>query len=426
MKKIILILLALISVRAYADDTATLQALITAGNTTLPSGHTYHVTQLTLSHNLNANGDTIYCTASTGHEFIINSGTNGIKLSNGIFIGPTDVVNTGGTHCVRIQSNNDTVTNCQISKFPSYGILMDSGNSPVITNNNISDTGYIGLFYDPAANTVGGIVSGNTIDRSMLSASTITGDAINIRTTANTFKSRGWTVSNNTFKMPSSPTSNDAGCFELRYCPRSVISGNICQNGSIGVSVANSDSVKTSGGTYTGQKLEGVEYAGSGNGNLTNLAISSQTAYGILFDTGDHASSQDTVYNANITSCASNDVVLATGTNNIFFLACTFTATSAINTVVLNSATSICFCACQFVGGGVGHDAVLMNNSTGTVDMCCGSVSGFTDRVFFVYANSAITINNILMQNINLSGTPTGLGQNLSGGATLGSNIQVN
>jgi hypothetical protein len=121
------------------------------------------------------------------------------------------------------------------------------------------------------------------------------------------------------------------------------------------------------------------------------------------------------VYNASITSCATYPVLLAPTVASIFFLSDKFTTTSAQDAVYLHQATKLCFCACQFIGGSIGTNAVLLDNSTGTVDMCCGSVSGFTSRVFFAYASSAITINNILMQNINLSGTPTGLGQNLSG-----------
>lgn len=424
MKKIILILLALIAVRAYADDTATLQALITAGNTTLPAGHAaYHVTGLILSHNLNANGDTIYCTSSTGDEFSMS--TAGVKLSNGIFIGPTDAINTSGVSGVLVNANSDTVTNCVIKTFPNYGIVMTGGNSPVFTGNTISDTGFIGQFVDPSATTVGGIISGNTYDRSMLSASTITQPDLIVQTTSSSYKTRGWTISNNTFKMPSNPTDITAACMELKYAPKSTVSGSTCQGGSIGVSIVGSDTVKTSGGTYTGQNLEGVEYASSNYGNLTNLSISSQSKYGLLFDGSSPASHDDTVYNASITSCATYPVLCAPTVASIFFLSDKFTTTSAQDAVYLHQATNICFCACQFVGGSVGTNAVLLDNSTGTVDMCCGSVSGFTSHVFFVYASTAITINNILMQNINLSGTPTGLGQNLSGGATLGSNIEV-
>jgi hypothetical protein len=259
----------------------------------------------------------------------------------------------------------------------------------------------------------------------MLSASTITQPDLLIQTTSSSFKARGWTISNNTFKMPSNPTDITAACFELKYCPRSIISNCVCQGGSIGASVVFSDSTKTTGGSYTGQNQEGIEYGDSNYGNITSLSISSQLKDGVLFDGSGTASHDDTVYNVKITGCPTLPVLLAPTVASIFFLGCTFTTTSATNCVYLHQATNVCFCACNFVGGGTGTNAVYLDNSTGTVDMCCGSVSGFTSRVFYVYANTAITINNILMQNINLSSTPTGLGSSLSGGASLGSNIQV-
>ncbi|MFI5161019.1 MAG: hypothetical protein ACHQHN_07055 [Sphingobacteriales bacterium] len=427
MKKFILFSLLLIAGKVYADDTATLQALVTAGNTTLPAGHAaYHITSITLSHSLNANGDTIFCTAASGVEFTMN--TASVKLSNGIFIGPTDVYNSTGPACVGVSKDHDTITNCTIKTFPLYGITASGGNFQVYTNNTISDTAYIGQFYDPSANTTGGIISGNTYDRSMLSASTITQPDLIIQTTSSSFKTRGWTISNNTFKMPSNPTDFTAAGFELRYCPRCTVSSSICQGGSIGESIVASDSVKTLGGTFTGQNNEALEYASSSYGNITNTNISSQLGKGIIFDgSPGPVSHDDTVYNAIISGCASNAALVSVSCYNIFFLSCSFTETATnVDAVYIQKGTNIGFCVCTFSGGSSGRNAVMLDNSTGTIDMCSGTVSNFTGHVFNVFANTAIVINNILMQNATVSGTTLGLGSTLSGGASLGSNIQVN
>ncbi len=67
MKKIFLLILLFFANKLYADDTAELQAMINAGNTTLPAHHApYTITSLNLANSLNANGNVINCTLTGG------------------------------------------------------------------------------------------------------------------------------------------------------------------------------------------------------------------------------------------------------------------------------------------------------------------------------------------------------------------------
>jgi hypothetical protein len=189
------------------DDTRTLQTQLNAGNVTLTASKIYNITSLKVSHALNLNGATLNCT-NTSYGFAITMNGYGASVTNGTIKGKWSCIlpgNSSGYGGIYILASHCSVSHVNISSFSAYGIVVGPVNSSSVTYCNISNTGYIGYFYDAeSASTVGGTFSNNVVDRSMVPASTIQQMAIGVRGSLNNPKvtTSNWTITNNVLKMP--------------------------------------------------------------------------------------------------------------------------------------------------------------------------------------------------------------------------------
>lgn len=418
LKKLLTIFFLFISYFAFADDTATVQAAISAGSIT---HGTYNISSpgITVSHNFNGNGSTFNYTSSTGSAFIMSS--TGKKLSNCILVGPGDASNPSGVKGVHITADNDTLTLMKISAFTAYGVESDNVNSPVVTYSNISDIGYVGMAFNSTSSAVhGGKLFSDTIDRSAISAGTITQAGLQIRG-APGYISRRWSVSYLRIIMPTSPTDITAECYEHRYGDTSTIDHMTCIGGSIGVSVVRNNFVRVTNSTLTGQSQEGIEYADSNNGYAGGNSISGQLQDGYLGDGGTGAIT-DTLYNNTINGCARYPVYLHTGSNSIFMSANNITSTSAFASIRLLGAYGVTEVNDTLLGSSTGSYAVLFDTSTGSFSSTGSTYSNFTTKLVDIVG--VATTDNISFRCAVTTGTT--VGYNISGGATAGSNISLN
>jgi len=417
MRKILTIFYLLITAFAKADDTATVQAAVSTGSITHGS---YTISSaITLNHSFNLNGSTINYTASTGRAFLFTAAN--IKLYNGKIIGPNDTSNPSGSSGITFQTyDHDTVANIQITTFPGYGMVGNNGNSPVITDCKIMDTGYIGLYYNNTANSItGGELARDTIDRTALPASTVTEGALMLRGTT-TYPATGWYVHDCRLIMPTSPTDITAECMETRYTPSARFNNVFYSGGSIGASIANSNYVRVTNSTMTGQNQEGLEIYNSQNGFSGNLTINGQLNDGILFD-GSPASAIDTLYNVSVNGANRYCIYFYNGVNTIFINACNFTSTSANYSLNVQQAYNLTFLNTNLNGNGIGTYAFEFATSVGGVDMTGGSITNFTGRFAAAYSVTPIVVDNIFLRGVTRSGVTMSI--NNSGSATLGTNI---
>ena len=421
MKKIIILILLFFANKLYADDTAALQAMINAGNTTLPAHHApYTITSLNLVNSLNANGNVINCTLTVGSAIVMNSPR--VKLTNAELVGLDDSENPNGSSGVHINADNDTVTHVYIHKFTAYGIIGGWGNVPVMTYNRITDIGYIGLFYISDKRSIkGGTVAFDTIDRSMLNAQTMTQGALFLRGSKE-YTSPGWTVHHNLLIMPFLPKNISPECYEHRFAPNSQIYDNTCIGGSIGISVVVSDFVSTNHNKCSKQNLEGIEYASSSHGMISDNTITDQAKLGVLFDGFAPTLCQyDTLLNNKIIG-KDMGIQLYKDTYDTYISNCTINADSkAIN---IQGAHGVTLQNCKLSGNTKGATALFLDNSAGKVAMHGGTMTGF-HRKFYIYATKPMVTDDVLIDGVKSTNVDADYDKNLSGGATAGNNIKV-
>ena len=230
---------------SYADDTALVQGLITNG-TAFPAGKTYTVSSsLIVNKSVNFNGDIINYTGTAGGCLLIK--TAGVVVQNGLILGtfsPTATFTAGtGPSGIVIYADNVTVTKMNIKNITNYGIVVSGARvKPIITYNNIINTGYIGFYYDSEAATAGGSFSNNVVNRSLIPAATVHQPAVAIRGSVQgtTNLTTGWTIANNTISMPLKPTDQSAACLEVRAGSGCTVTGNVFNQSTIGTSLVRS------------------------------------------------------------------------------------------------------------------------------------------------------------------------------------------
>jgi len=413
---------------SYADDTATLQNQLNAGNVTL-SPRVYNVTGLTVTHTLNLNGATINMIATTGAAIKLTGA--GASISNGAVTGAwnyaTTVANPSGCIGIRLLADNCSVSKVNLSQFDGYGILIGNFAAPTITGCNISKIGYIGIYYSPEATTTGGSVTNNMIDRSMLSPSTVMQGAVQIRasTTNAAYSTTGWTITGNTIKMPVMPSNSANECLEVRYMTNSTVSGNTFIGGSIGASVVRSSGITVTQNTCSSQSLEGIEFADSQSSTSSGDIINSGYGVGVLLD-GSVGCAGINIAGDQISGTSGECIHAYTNTSNVTIKDCTLTTNSGAKAINLQQTSGVTITNTAFVGNSAGTLVVLLDTCPGNVSMTGGSISNFTSCVVSIYsAKAGQVVNNVTMSGVTVANVPKALLSTLSNGATLGSNIVV-
>ena len=281
----------MLSDASVADDTRTLQNQLYAGDVTLTAGRTYNITGLEVTHKLNLNGATLNL-ISQWYGFAITMTGKSAGVTNGTIKGQwrsTAYGDPSGYGGIYILADRCSVSHVNISNFSSYGIVVGACNSTSVTYCNISNTGYIGYFYDAESkSTAGGVFSNNTVDRSMLPASTVQQAAVAVRgsTANNAVKTSNWTITNNIIKMPVNPSGMPAECIEVRHCNSAYVANNTAEAGTIGVSMVACKGSVVQNNTISNSKLQGIEFADCNSSKTWDNVVSGSAGEGILIDGG--------------------------------------------------------------------------------------------------------------------------------------------
>ena len=413
---------------SYADDTAALQAQLTAGPVTLTAGHVYSVTgNLTVTYNFNLNGATLNMTGTSGPVLRVRNPN--ITVSNGSIIGtwsPSTAYNPSGTTGISLYASNITVTKMTITNMSNYGIVAGGTyNGLVITYNTIKNVGYIGFYYDSESTTNGGTFSNNVVDNSALPAATVSALAVGIRgsQTSGTL-TNGWTIANNTIKMPVQPTNITAECMEVKYMTNSTLSNNVLVGGSIGESLVRTTGLTISGCNFSGQSLEAIEFADSHNGIAQNNVITSSYGVGELLD-GAVGSMNIAITNDVISGTTRECIQAYTGCQTVSITNCNLTATGA-KAVNVQGASAITITNTNFKGNGVGQLAVMLDCSPGNLVINGGTISNFTKAAIGISCTKAgLTTTGVNDMGVTLSGTPKGIVKYVANGGAIASTLQV-
>src|SRR5579872_7441479 len=413
---------------SFADDTAALQALLTAGPVTLPAGHAPYAVSgsLNVTYSFNLNGNTINSTVASGGTLKLKN--PGITVSNGILTGTWTAAvagNPNGASGIAIYANNCTVTKMVISTLSAYGIAVAGAYvKPTITYNNITQVGYIAFFYDPETVAgVGGTFSYNTVDRSMLPPATVLQIAVGIRgSTAGTNMTTNWSIVGNVIKMPLSPASDAAECMEIRTMGSSVVSGNTFNGGSIGASAVRCTGIAITSNKFSSSQKEAIEFANCTSSSSNTNTITSSMGDGILID-GSPASSGITI-NGDIISGATNSCIHTyTGTSNVTISGCNLTATANGKAVNLQGTNLVNITNTALKGGAL---AISLDTCPGNLTINGGVISNFTKCVVAISNNTAgLVTDYVTMTGVTVTSVPYALSTTLTNGGAIGTHIAV-
>jgi parallel beta-helix repeat protein len=421
-----------LSLATITDDTQSLQTLINAGSVTLTAGKTYHVTGLNVTHSINMNGATIILTNTVTYTFALTVTAPGVSITNGTISGPwsnTTAGNANGYGGVYILANSCTVSHVNISAFSAYGIVVGACNSTKVTYCNISNTGYIGFFYDAeTVSTSGGVFSNNTVDRSMVPAATLQQMAIGIRgsLTKPSVTTTGWTITNNIIKLPLNTVDMSAEGMELRYCNNAYVANNTITGGSIGISVVTCTGNVLSANTCSNVVQEGIEYADCTLCKSYNNVVTGSANVGELID-GSVGCNGIQISGDKVSGTAQECIHAYYKTQNLTISGCNLTSsvkgTYAIN---LQNSNYVTIQSTKMYGSGLGLAAVILDNCPGNLTLTNCTVSNFTMSVVYIYnSTKGLVTNNVTMTGAVVSGVPQALTSVLDNGGLLGSNISV-
>jgi hypothetical protein len=297
-----------------------------------------------------------------------------------------------------------------------------------ITYCKISNTGYLGFYYDAeTVVTSGGTFSNNTVDRSMLPASAMIESAAAIRGSNSNAKitTSNWTITGNTFKMPSAPAQLTNECLEVRYMLNSTISNNTFTAGSIGCSVVRSSGVTVSGNNFNGSSQEAIEFADCNTCTSQSNVISSSANVGILVN-GSVGSNGITMANDNISGTIKECIHTYTNTQNVTITGCTLTAAPGTMALNLQGTNYVKVSNTTFNGNSLATAAVLLDTCPGNLTITGGSISNFKSYVVSIYsAKTGLVTDNIKMSTVKVTSVPKALNTVLQNGALVGSNIMV-
>ena len=420
---------AMVANATASDDTYTLQNQLNAGDVTLTAGRVYNVSGFTVSHALNMNGAIINVTAAYGYP--VRMSRYGASITNGTIKGTWTTAQaadpSNGAAGLWITADNCSVSHVTISGFSSYGVLCAAVNNVSFTYNVIKNIGYLGFYFDAETkNTSGGIFNHNTVDMSMLSASSASGSGIAIRASSNNpaITTSNWTINANNVKMPYNPSNWNASGIEVRYMTNSTICANTFTNGSIGCSVVRSSDVTVSWNQFSGSSHEALEFADTkSSSSLSNTITSGQV--GILID-GAYGSKSIILSGDKISGTVKECIHAYTNTYDLTITGCTLTAGDNAKAINLQATNMVKIQNTIFNGDGIAAMAVMMDNCPGNLAITGGSVSNFKSSVISIYNSKAgITTSNVTMNGVATSGVPKGLVTVLEYGTFLGSNILV-
>lgn len=247
----------------------------------------------TLSRNTGGSGSVVSIQASNvkwkGGAINGNNGT--LTAGSGI-----DITGSTRTGCV--------IEDCNIYNCYVYGIYAE-GPGAVIRNNTVINTYQIGVYAVIAtggADQRGPIITGNVVDQTTVPAGFAgTSGGIFIRGNSTPSYQLDSVLEGNVMYMTALGTPTPPTCSEIKWAKRTAVTGNTCNGGYIGISLAAGTEFSVSGNTcfaQTGTGAMGIETAQVvTNSSITGNVVdgNSLTKYGIQLSAAGTASIQNVV-----------------------------------------------------------------------------------------------------------------------------------
>jgi parallel beta-helix repeat protein len=387
---------------------------------------------LNVTHSIDLNGATIILTNKAPYSFALKITAAGVSITNGSIAGlwsNATLGNASGSGGISVMADSCTISHVDLAAFSAYGIVVGPYSSISVNYCNISNTGYIGFFFDAeSASTLSGSFCNNTVDRSMVPAATVQQMAIGVRGSSldNGIITSHWKIANNIIKMPLHPVDMSAEGMELRYCNSTDVTNNIITGGSIGISMVDCTGNFLSANTCSSVGQEGIEYADCNTCKANNNVVSGSAAVGELID-GSLGSSDIQISGDKISGTVQECIHAYYNTQNLTISNCTLTvSTSGAYAINLQNANFITIQNSKFYGNSMGIAAIQLDNCPGNLTLTGGVVSNFKMSVIFIYNSTPkLVTDNISMSNVAVTGVPQALASVLTNGGALGSDIVV-
>jgi len=422
-----------------AADTAALAALLTAAvpgdEIRLRPNSTYIVTGLTVPAGVALVGGgtgTVVKLKNAGNASVVTLSGAGARLANlqvdGNKANQTSSL-TGGA--VVVSADDVTVDSVTVVNAFGIGIYAVNCNRPKITGNTVTDSGYIGIFYETnsvaVADVTGGLIADNLVDRSAVGVGIVEGGIKVHGYVANSRLVTRTRIVRNRVVMPTNPTSAAAICIEVYGgAPYSVIANNVTAGGSMGVSVDTSDNTAVNGNTVFGHKAYGVEVASSNYAAVVGNTIDGNDAVvgsqGVILD--GTASTHAAIVGNAIRRVKGSGIHVQGGATFFAITGNVVQMTYADYAINLSSSSGV-VSGNTLDGNSVGVKGVFIDTCD-HIAVIGNTIRSFTQNGIMIYATTAVTLDFILIAGNLIHHTAgTQLGTQLSGGAALGTSCNV-
>jgi len=401
------------------------------------SDGTYIVQNLTISSartvTLSA-GATLKLKASAGANPILTVSATAqyTKISGGVFDG-NKANQTSTNNGIEISADDVTIQNCQVTSTSWIGIH-GTGNRPFILNNYVQNTDYIGIYFEPTTTSgkkiEGGIIEGNTVDRSMLTNTSIVEGALKVHGNSTNSVAK-WRIINNLVKLPISPTAVACVCIEVQNnTTNCVISNNITNGGQIGISTG-SPYTSITGNTIDAASLYGIE------SGVSFVTITGNAVYGVDDSTGTAVTQRGITLDGTATNCTiSANTIYNTTQNGIYLTASRKYIAITGNSISL-SAASVPYAinmegTCSFInisgnqlfGNAITAKGILVTDGS-YVTISSNSFDSFTQNGILMLGSGTNVTDNITVMNNVFHSVNVAFAFQAGGTSSMGNNIVV-
>lgn len=416
------------------DNTAAIQAALDVGGSIyVPAGTFVHdsVTMNVANTSLVLDAKAVLKlkASATGSQIVIsaaNCSVEGGKLDG-------NRANNTDRRSVNITAagHGACVQNVFVTSSSGEGLYNTDADRVAFLNNRITDTKYTAIASLASTRSYSDMrVVGNHIDRTGEDDTTGVLGGIQLYGSA-TYDLVGATVSNNYVKMNRNGVlATPFVCIETRYTDNLIVSDNVTVDGYMGVSLTIGVNTSCTGNTSTNANYAGIE--------LSDMAGKTNVD-GNMIDGNGACASGIAVSPGPVSPVEVNSVNITGNTLSNFSSRCIYiigsTAGKEINisgNMLQLSATTngIQLVKCEdvnisgnYIGYQTATDKVGLSIETSSKINFTGNT--LVNARITIYATTAVTLNDILISGNRIKTVGTALLQSLSGGAALGSNVQV-
>lgn len=415
------------------NDTTATQDLINSdpdGIVYFPPG-TYIVSGLAVAVTMRfiLHPDAIIKLANSANDDVIDISADGVEWIGGQIDGNKTNQTTTLLAGIKITGDNVRVSQATIRAVKGYGVNCLDANRPIVEHCSISNTDYIGIFQKAqTANVEGGEFVRNMVDRTAISAATLSEGGIEIsgNPSGGGYTVTGALIDGNDVRLPESPSNSGTICIEVwGGCPRSRITNNRTAGGTMGISTDRSDSSIVEANNVFRASSYGIEVPDSSLVTVSSNTVDCDllTAQGIAL-TGSTGSSHTTVSGNTVrhpTTRAyyANKATYPVFSNNTAKLGNTSSSAFSLGTTtrfVINSNN-------VFGAGTAGGTAVYLSNSDIGV-IANNLIANIAAGVQFV-STSGYDFSDMAVVNNTFETVTTKIQNVLSGGSTIGSNVII-